>query len=120
MFGNDLRGVFQRAQIGKEIEQTITRNLVDTARGKFLSHAIRPDLVELVQRDQRRVVIFQWDSGNSEDPCQSSPVIEPHTKVVEAKFRQNFTRGRTNLCFNNHRARSEHVYVALVKLSKPS
>ena len=60
------------------------------------------------------------NAGNCENPGQSFSMIEPHTKVVETKLRQYFTRGCTNLRFNNHRTRSKHVDVALVKLSKPA
>src|SRR5688572_23118675 len=47
-------------------------------------------------------------------------MIDPHTKVIETKPRQYFTRGCADLRFDNHRTRPKHIDVALVKLAKPS
>src|SRR6202008_4184964 len=99
---------------------TIACNFIHPTLDELFSDALTSDLVQLVQRDQRGVVLLQRHSCDRENSRQRFTMIEAHTKIAETEFRQHFTRSAANLRFNDHRARAEHVDVALVKLAKPS
>src|SRR5262245_48467543 len=55
-----------------------------------------------------------------ENSSQHLSMIDPNSEVVEAECAQGITGSGHQFGFNNHRARAQHIDVALIKLAQAS
>src|ERR1043166_364806 len=63
-------------------------------------------------------MFLSGQTGLIEDARQRLPMINPNREVIKSQRRQRVACRRDQFSFNDHRARAEHVDIALIELAK--
>src|SRR5206468_6360038 len=103
---------------GEELETRDRCLRVDAARPPLCAHAVDPDLVEFIERDERLVVLRLGNAGAFEDRRQRAPVIEPDRELLEPERRHHVADRRKKLRLDDERGGAHGVDVALKELAK--
>ncbi len=89
-------------------------------RRQFLLDARAANLVELVERHERRLVLRFRHTASLEQRAQHDAVIETHDEVLEPESVQHLGDRRQDVRLDERRGRAEGVDVALVELAEPA
>ncbi len=66
--------------------------------------ALQADLVELVERHERRAVHLRRNAGGVQQPAQDAPVVQLQREVVETEPGQHVGHRRAQFRFHHHRS----------------
>ena|SRR5438270_10944000 len=80
-FSDELRGVLKRRKVFKEAEQCFPALGGDAAPLKLLRHSFAPDLVQLVERDERVRALVGRNARGFEHAREHLPVVEADGEV---------------------------------------
>ena len=99
-------------------QQTLGRRLADSARPQFSANPLAPDLVQLVDRDERLVVETCRHSERLQHAAQQTAMVDANDEVGEPELPQHVAHGATDFRLDNRRGRADGVDVALIELTE--
>src|ERR1051325_6457414 len=89
-----LRGMLKRRHRLEKAQQLIGRFNGDPALGQLLCDAFAPDLVKLVQRDERIRLLLGSDARRFENTRERKAMVETNAEIAEPQFAESLASRR--------------------------
>ncbi|GMA96140.1 hypothetical protein GCM10025881_29640 [Pseudolysinimonas kribbensis] len=109
--------VLHRLRASEERVERLDGGGGETALAQLLDDAVLPDLVELVDRDERLLVLGGREAERLEHPDQQPPVVDAHERALEPQPVDRVERRDEQLGLGAHRRLPDDVDVALHELA---